>query len=170
MTRSRCILLAAGAGLILIGMSAIVQSDPIIVWNASASVPIGLYLLTPIEQLHVGDLVAVTAPAPLKNWMVERGYLGPDAHLLKHVAALPPASVCRVGTTILIDGSAVAESLPRDRIGRPMPVWRGCQRLADGQAFLLNADAPASLDGRYFGPLNSRTIIGRATPLWTREG
>ena len=170
MTRARHILLAAGAGLALIGASAIVPSDPIIVWNASASVPVGLYLLTPIEQLHVGDLVAVTAPAQLEGWMVERGYLGPGAPLLKHVAALPPACVCRIGTTILIDGSAVAKALPRDRIGRPLPVWRGCQRLAKGEVFLLNADAPRSLDGRYFGPLDPKVIIGRATPLWTREG
>lgn len=169
MTRLRRILLAAGAGLALIGMSAMVLNDPIIVWNASASVPIGLYLLAPVEHLHVGDLVAVTAPAPLRNWMAERGYLGSAAHLLKHVAALPPARVCRVGTTILIDGGAVAAALPRDRTGRSLPVWRGCRQLAEGQVFLLNTDAPASLDGRYFGPLDSRTIIGRATPLWTRE-
>ncbi|MBJ3764568.1 S26 family signal peptidase [Maribius pontilimi] len=170
MTRSRRILLAAGAAIAIIGASAIVQSDPIIIWNASASVPIGLYLVTPIQQLHVGDLVALAAPAPLKNWMVERGHLGPDAPLLKHVAALPPAEICRIGTTILIDGSAVTEALPRDRMGRSLPVWHGCQRLAEDEVFLLNTDAPGSLDGRYFGPLGTDIIIGRATPFWTREG
>jgi type IV secretory pathway protease TraF len=28
----------------------------------------------------------------------------------------------------------------------------------------------ASLDGRYFGPLPRDTIVGRAVPIWTREG
>jgi len=169
-TGARRTLLAASAGLVLIGMSAIVQSDPIIVWNATASVRIGFYLVTPIEQLHVDDLVAVTAPAQLERWMVERDYIGPDTPLLKYVAALPSANVGRIGTTILIDGSAVAAALSRDRTGRSLPVWSGCQRLAEGQVFLLNTDTPASLDGRYFGPIGSDTIIGRATPLWTREG
>ena len=170
MTRSRRILLAAGAGLALIGASAIVQSDPIVVWNASASVPIGLYLVTPIEQLRIGDLVAVTVPAPLLTRMVKSGYLGHGGPLLKHIAALPPASVCRIGATILIDGHSVAEALSRDRIGRSLPIWRGCRRLAESQVFLLNPNVPASLDGRYFGPLDTNAVIGRATPLWTREG
>jgi len=83
-------------------MSAIVQSDPIIVWNATASVRIGFYLVTPIEQLHVDDLVAVTAPAQLERWMVERDYIGPDTPLLKYVAALPSANVGRIARSGII--------------------------------------------------------------------
>ena len=31
----------------------------------------------------------------------------------------------------------------------------------------MNWDEPASLDGRYFGPIPLRAITGRAKPLWT---
>jgi type IV secretory pathway protease TraF len=71
---------------------------------------------------------------------------------------------------IIIDGHAVAEAQLRDRLGRPLPVWRGCRTLLEGEVFLLNTDHESSLDGRYFGPLGVDTIIGRATPIWTREG
>jgi type IV secretory pathway protease TraF len=35
--------------------------------------------------------------------------------------------------------------------------------------FLMNSDEPASLDGRYFGPIATSSIIGCAEPLWTFE-
>ena len=57
----------------------------------------------------------------------------------------------------------------RDRRGRPLPVWQGCRLVAEGEVFLMNWDEPASLDGRYFGPIPSSAIVGRAEPLWTFE-
>ena len=54
-------------------------------------------------------------------------------------------------------------------MGRPLPVWRGCRRIAHGELFLMNFDVPDSLDGRYFGPLPASTVIGRAVPLYTDE-
>lgn len=169
MTRARKTLIATGAALALIGASAAVRSDPLVVWNASASVPIGFYGITPIEHPQVGDLVAVRPPEPLAEWLYESGYLGRDTPLLKRVAALPGSEVCRHGTTIMVDGEAVAEARERDRLGHPLPAWRGCRTLREGETFFLNADHPGSLDGRYFGPLDTETIIGRATPIWTRE-
>lgn len=79
-------------------------------------------------------------------------------------------SGCRHGTSILVDGAVVVEARERDRLDRPLPVWRGCRTLRSGEVFFLNAEHPSSLDGRYFGPLDVDTIIGRATPIWTREG
>lgn len=170
MIRARKTLVATGAALALIGASTIVRSDPLLIWNASASVPIGFYAVIPITQPGIGNLVAVRPPEPLGRWLVESGYLGSDTPLLKRVAALPGSEVCRHGTTIIVDGTAVAEARERDRLGRPLPTWRGCRTLRDGELFLLNADHLGSLDGRYFGPLGADTVIGRATPIWTREG
>ncbi len=170
MIRARKTLLAMGAALALLGASAVVRNEPIVVWNASESVPVGFYAVTPITRPDIGDLVAVRPPEALGRWLVGNGYLGPDTPLLKRVAASPGSEVCREGTTITVDGAAVAEASELDRLGRLLPVWQGCRTLRDGQVFLLNADHPASLDGRYFGPLDADTIIGRATPIWTREG
>jgi len=170
MIRARKMLIATGTALALIGASAIVRSDPLLIWNASASVPVGFYAVIPITQPGIGDLVAVRPPEPLGRWLVENGYLGPDTPLLKRVAALPGSEVCREGTTINVDGHAIAEAQLRDRLGRPLPAWRGCRTLRDGELFLLNAAHPGSLDGRYFGPLGADTVIGRATPIWTQEG
>jgi conjugative transfer signal peptidase TraF len=170
MTRAGRTCLVAAAGLALIAFSAAERNRPTLVWNASASVPIGLYAILPSGGARIGDLFAVRPPDDLAKWLEEAGYLGHDLPLLKRLAARAGAEVCRNVGTIRVDGAAVAIARARDRRGRPLPVWEGCRTLAAGEVFLLNANAPASLDGRYFGPLGAEAILGRAIPLWTRGG
>jgi conjugative transfer signal peptidase TraF len=140
-----------------------------LVWNASASVPIGFYLIDPPRDLRVGDLVAVMPPKPLADFMVERGYIGRGVPLLKHVAALPGQKVCRTGNAITVDDVRFGDALDHDRRGRPLPVWQGCRKVADGDIFLMNVSVADSLDGRYFGPIAANAVIGQATPLYTDE-
>jgi type IV secretory pathway protease TraF len=130
-------------------------------------VPVGLYRVLAVGDVAVGDLVAVAPPDDLAAFLAERGALPRGVPMLKHAAALAGATVCRRGAAVLIDGRRVAVALPRDRRGRPLPVWYGCRTLAAGEVFLLNPDAPESLDGRYFGPLPLSTIVARLLPVWT---
>ena len=168
MRRARKTFFAMGIAIALIAGSVLGQARPLLVWNASPSVPAGLYAVQSLDAPAIGDLVVVTPPPALGDWLAARGYLGADVPLLKHVAALPGQRVCRTGVTVSVDGVAVATAKVHDRMNRPLPVWQGCHRLAEGQVFFLNAAEPASLDGRYFGPLLRDTIVGRAAPLWTQ--
>lgn len=138
-----------------------------LLWNASASTPLGLYDLVVPNGLKAGDLVAVRPPKPLANFMVGRGYIGRGVPLLKPVAALPGQQVCRVGGTVTVDGVPFGEAQERDRRERVLPVWQGCRRIAPDQIFLMNPAIRDSLDGRYFGPLPRAAVIGRAMPLYT---
>ncbi|MFH3479111.1 S26 family signal peptidase [Xanthobacter variabilis] len=140
-----------------------------VVWNASASVPIGLYTLAPAPDLEVGDLVAVLPDKPLADFMVERGYIGRGVPLLKRVMALPGHEVCRSGPTITVDHVPLGNALDRDRAGRDLPVWQGCRTVAQDEFFLMNPNVPDSLDGRYFGPIPARAVVGTATPIYTDE-
>lgn len=140
-----------------------------LVWNASASVPIGLYDLDPPRHLEIGDLVAVMPDKPLADFMVERGYIGRGVPLMKRVMGLPGQQVCRAGNTVTVDAVPLGEALDRDRLGRDLPVWQGCRRITDGDIFLMNPDVRDSLDGRYFGPIRARAVIGKATPIYTDE-
>ncbi|WP_299613988.1 S26 family signal peptidase [uncultured Tateyamaria sp.] len=162
-------LLAAGLSL---GLLAVAQIDraPRLIWNTSASVPIGLYVVRASHGPRLGDLVAVRLPEDLSSWVVERGYVGADTLLLKRVAAVSGMTVCRNNLEITIDGSIVAEAASADQHGRPLPRWTRCVTLASDDVFLLITDVADSLDGRYFGPLSADTILGRAIPLWTYGG
>ncbi|WP_038936979.1 S26 family signal peptidase, partial [Bradyrhizobium japonicum] len=83
---------------------------PLYIWNASASVPIGLYRLLPADQLQVTELVAVQLPEPLATFLDFNGYLPIGVPMLKRVLALPGQSVCRTGLTISVDDVAVGEA------------------------------------------------------------
>ena len=169
MTKFRTLALAAMA-IGLVALPAIATMPTTLIWNTSASVPIGLYVVRSIDRLSVSDLVVGMPPKALDRFLIERRYLGIGVPLIKHVAAIAGQTVCRIGATIRIDGDVIAQARERDRLGRPLPVWRGCQTLDDGAVFLLNRDVPDSMDGRYFGPLSRATIVGRAVPLWTMAG
>jgi len=168
MTRARYLTFTAVAGL-TVAFAAAIPTPLKFVWNVSASVPVGLYKIEPAGQIEVTDLVAVNPPEPLTSFMIARGYIGRDVPLLKRVMGLPGQRVCRWGRSITVDGVPIGDALERDRIGRSLPIWRGCRRIADGELFLMNPDVSDSLDGRYFGPIAARDLVDRASPLWTDE-
>lgn len=140
---------------------------PRLLWNASASAPIGLYRLDVGARPRLGDLVAIDPPPALAIYLSRRGYLPRGVPLLKRVAALPGSLVCRSGAFVTIDGAGVARALARDGADRPLPDWRGCRIVGAHETFLINA-ARGSLDGRYFGPIPASGLIGTAHPVLTR--
>jgi conjugative transfer signal peptidase TraF len=140
------------------------------IWNASASVPIGLYLLQPAGNLFVTELVAIQPPEPTAKFLADGGYLPRGVPMLKRVLALHGQTVCRNQLTITVDKIEMGEVRERDNRGRPLPVWQGCRVIAEGEVFLMNWQSVDSLDGRYFGVLPTTAIVGRAEPLWTVEG
>lgn len=138
-----------------------------LVWNASASVPVGLYRIEPSANIGVGDLVLVRPSPALERLMAERRYVERGVPLLKPVAAVAGATVCRTGHSVIIDDLAAALALPNDQLGRPLPRWSGCRRLRSGEFFLIAPASAASFDSRYFGPVTRAQIIGRAKLVWT---
>jgi conjugative transfer signal peptidase TraF len=137
------------------------------IWNASESVPIGLYRLQPTGRLFVTELVAIEPPEPLATILADGLYLPRGIPMLKRVLALPGQTVCRDDLTIAVDGTRVGEARERDSRGRPLPVWQGCRVVGEDEVFLMNWQSAGSLDGRYFGSLPTAAIVGRAEPLFT---
>jgi conjugative transfer signal peptidase TraF len=150
------------AGCVLEGIAA---PNPLLVWNATASAPVGLYRrqFGPVERQ---DWVLVRAPRTAADLAATRGYLPQSVPLVKRVAAQFGDRVCRNGGSILVNGRLAARALLRDAKGRNLPVWSGCTVLGCDQVFLL-APASASFDSRYFGPVPLSNVIERIAPLWT---
>jgi conjugative transfer signal peptidase TraF len=168
MTRS-VTLITLSIGIVAQAFSMWTKPAPRLLWNGSASVPIGLYSLESFDQLAVTNLVVALPPNSLAAFLAERGYVPLGVPLIKRILALRGQSVCRNELVVSVDGIGMGMALARDRQGRPMPVWQGCRAIAQDEVFLMNWDEPASFDGRYFGPIPFRAIIGRAKPLWTLD-
>ncbi len=166
----RRVLALGAAAIALVAVPAALELPTRLVWNASPSVPVGLYAVHPLDAPVVDDLVLVDPPDDIDALLSERGYLAFGLPILKQVAALPGQRVCREGAVIRIDGQAVTKARAADSLGRPMPAWSGCRVLGGYEVFLLNVDAPDSFDGRYVGALSRTTLRGRAVPLWAEGG
>ncbi len=152
-----------------IGALLVPRQGPALIWNATASTPVGLYALRPAPELHAMELVAIEPPKPIAAFLANSGFLPEGGLLLKHVLALAGQTVCRFDRRITMDGIDVGEAKERDHLNRPLPVWTACRTIRADEVFVLNPSVPDSLDGRYFGPLPITSILGRAMPLWTDE-
>jgi conjugative transfer signal peptidase TraF len=140
---------------------------PRLVWNASASAPVGLYLVSPGEVPESGDIVVARLSNVYRRLAAERHYLPANVPLVKRVAAVAGDEVCASSHSISINGALVAERKAFDGRGRWMPFWLGCVRLRGQQLFLL-MDTAGSFDGRYFGVTDGSDVIGKARLLWAR--
>lgn len=162
-------LAATAFGVCAIGAPIAAAPPRLLLWNASASVPVGLYALKPTDAAAVSDLLAVMPTEPLATYLAARGYLPHGVPLLKRAAALSGQTVCRNDLSIVVDGVALGRARKSDGTGRPLPRWRGCRVVAPDEIFLMNWQSPDSFDSRYVGPVPRSSIIARAIPLWTDE-
>lgn len=166
--RKRLRLAGATATLVAaLGATIVLSPYPRLLWNVSASAPIGLWGVAPDVPVKRGDMVVAHLAEPWRSLAARRHYLPSNVPLIKRVAAEPGDRVCAIGADITVDGARIATRRQHDGAGRAMPHWQGCQVLQGG-AMLLLMDDPASFDGRYFGPTARGAIIGRAYPLWLR--
>ncbi|GAA0317912.1 S26 family signal peptidase [Sphingomonas oligophenolica] len=157
-----------GVGIALLGLTTAFPPAPRLVWNASASAPVGLYAVTPGASVDAGDMVIARVPDPWRMIAAQRRYIPANVPLVKRVAAVAGDEVCALGQEIFVNGKWVVERRIADASGRPMKWWSGCVRLRGHQLFLLMSGSPASFDGRYFGVTEGGLVVGKARLLWAR--
>lgn len=145
--------------------TALCDPRPRLLWNASASVPRGLYRVSSLAALRRGDLVLARMPAALTDLAARRRYIPRGVPLIKRIAALEGDHVCATNGRLRINGHLVATVFVRDAAGRPLPRWNTCSRLLPGTVLLLGDDSH-SFDSRYFGPIRTSDVLGTAALLW----
>lgn len=141
---------------------------PLLLWNATASSPVGLYVLASPDHVRTGDHVAAWAPGWARKLGAERRYIPLNVPLVKPVAATEGVRLCLIGDRVFLNGVPAARRRLEDPIGRPMPPIEGCETLRKGEYFLFDAGRPDAFDGRYFGITSRDELIGRARLIWRR--
>jgi conjugative transfer signal peptidase TraF len=160
-------LLMTFLGVIAASVGSFVKPSYQVRYNTSRSAPLGWYVIVPEREVPVGAFVLARLPVAAAVFADQRGYLPRTVPILKRVAASHGQRICAKGDGIIVDGVFTARALAHDSAGRSLEHWTGCQRLAEDELFLLNVDSAASFDSRYFGPIRSSAVIGKAIPLWT---
>jgi conjugative transfer signal peptidase TraF len=168
--RRRRGLAAASAAVALAGLSATLlwPPRPVLLWNGSASSPVGLYLVGPATSLAAGDMAVAWPPDQARQLGASRHYLPENVPLVKRVAAAEGDRVCAAGHAIFVNGRLAALRRASDPSERPMPWWSGCEVIEAGDLFLMSPDASEAFDGRYFGLTRRDQVVGSARLLWAR--
>lgn len=159
---------ALGALALALAGTIVAPPRPRLLWNASASAPIGLYRIGDPAGAARDAMVVAWPPASVRLLAARRRYIPLNVPLVKRVAGVPGDRVCAIGASVRVNGRRVATRRARDGDGRAIPWWQGCVTLGPDALFLLMADSPDSFDGRYFGPSARAEIVGTARLLWAR--
>lgn len=146
-------------------LMAMIDAPPLLVWNASASTPRGLYRVYPGTPPERGDMVIARLPTRAQSMAAMRGYLPLGVPLVKRIAAVGGDRICGTQTGVSINGQIAAVRKAVDANGRPLPSWKGCRTLGPRELLLLG-DSRWSFDGRYFGVSQQSDIVGRAMLIW----
>jgi type IV secretory pathway protease TraF len=150
-----------------VGYPALTPMPIKLIWNASASAPIGFYTIDFDGPFEVTDLVAVDAPEPLATFLAERGYLPKGVPLLKRVLGVSGQTVCRSNLAITSMASRWAMRC-RDRAGRDLPSGRAAA--ASERRSLPHELAGPRQPGRsLLRPDVHRPDHRPRGPLWTDE-
>lgn len=147
--------------------------------NLSASMPQGIYLLTDVSKVNVGDFVMVCLDDVLAQFARKRRYLhaGNCANstqpLLKQVAAKSNDKVELLANVVIINGKRLRHSVTfsMDSPGRLLPaIPRGTYILNAHQLWLYGTESAKSWDSRYFGAVDISHVVSVAKPLLVWPG
>jgi conjugative transfer signal peptidase TraF len=164
MRNYQIIVIIAICGL-LAGLVLVVGKSPYYL-NLSNSEPLGIYLLTPFRgDPKTGELVILDVPAQARPYIYGRGWLPEGGRLLKNIGAVPGDQVIISNDGIVINHQYIGPVFDQDSQGKPLPKLRGSFRIKPGYFLPIATAIPNSFDGRYFGPVPLRLIVGKAKPV-----
>lgn len=138
---------------------------PVLLYNPSASAPIGWYKLGGRDGYGRGDQVAAYAPDWARKLAHERDYLPYKYPLIKTIWAIGGETICYEKRELRVAGRPVLQILEQDGLGRELPRIVGCLTLGDDEYLLISPDVQTAFDGRYFGPVPKEHILGRVDYL-----
>ncbi|MEM8952069.1 MAG: S26 family signal peptidase [Pseudomonadota bacterium] len=153
---------------VLVGMASLASETPWVLYPYTPSLPLGLYVRT-LDARAVGSIVAFRVPKAAIDYKHSIGeHVEPEFLFMKPVIAGPGDHVChREQGAVELNGQPIADLVAEDRLGRPLPVWQGCEFLGPDSYFTISDYVPNSFDSRHFGPIRAADILGIYRPLLT---
>ena len=140
-----------------------------ITYAVTVSMPKGWYLIVSPEKIARHDIVQFKPPEQALNFLHKEHLIPRSDLLLKYVVGLPDDFVCNKNGVILVSQKKFGTVYQFDSKGIKLPKSSFCGKLGHDQYLLLSDRVKNSFDGRYFGPIYKKDIIGRAVLLLKRD-
>lgn len=147
------------------GLNKLKKNGYRITYQVTKSMPKGFYLITPAKSAHRGDIVLFKPPAKTLSFLLKKKWLPDDGLMLKYVFAVPGDYVYQNKGWIYINHHRIAPIYREYKPGKKLPNNRFCGKLTKHQYLLMSNKVKRSFDGRYFGPIWDKKIIGVAKHL-----
>jgi len=141
-----------------------VFAQPLIIYNATDSLPHGIYRVIKQQNYKRGDLIVFPVPEQVRRLVIQRDWLKPDSYLIKTVAAINGDNVWITCGQVFVNGKSFGAIKKKDRQGLPLPSLAFKDKLSAGKIAVFQR-SDDSFDSRYFGPIDERDIIGKAVPI-----
>lgn len=146
-----------------------------LVWNATPSIPVGLYLskdYNAYEPLSRGDIVCWKHGDMGKY--LDRGYVPADIRVCKHVVGVYGDQVAQTSGKVSVVNAqtgavTTAQVQSLDTKGRTLDnALENITTVAPETVLVLAPEIPNALDSRYLGLIPTQVLKNRMTPIWLR--
>jgi signal peptidase I len=128
--------------------------------------PQGFYLIIPTKKIVLHDIVEFTPPSSVLDFIKEKHWVPKSGLIIKYVFAIPYDHVCIRNQALSINGKRIGRVYKFYGENKLLPQTKICGKLKEDQYLLLSTKSERSFDGRYFGVVSSREILGRAVPIF----
>jgi conjugative transfer signal peptidase TraF len=152
-------------GILAFTINLVEKSGYHLVYSVTKSVPRGLYLIVPIKKIARYDIVEFKPPQAALNFIRENRLIPQNGTIMKYVFAIPNDNVCIYNQEIFINNKKAGHVYKFYAPNKLLPQTKICGKLQENQYLLLSAKSKRSFDGRYFGIVSSREILGHAIPI-----
>ncbi|MBN8888445.1 MAG: S26 family signal peptidase [Rudaea sp.] len=147
---------------------AIDASGHALVVNTSPSMPSGIYWIARGgASMQRGDVVQFAPPDGVRELIYGRGWLPEGMPLLKTVGGLAGDVYCvRDGRFVVADAD-LGPVFTHDSQDLPVPQILGCRCVGEDEFLPVASTLDRSFDGRYFGAVPVRNVLGVGHALVT---
>ena len=136
--------------------------------NVSSSLPRGLYMRMPSEEICRGDYIIYEPPKEVKEIIIRNGWGNGEHDFLKKVGAVAGDKFSINADTLIfeIEGKYIGKVFEKDNVGHELPKMRGEFEVPQ-DCVLPIATSEGSFDGRYSGVIEKNRIKARVVPIFT---
>ena len=136
--------------------------------NVTSSLPRGLYMKIPCQEISRGDYIIYEPSEEVKAIIIRNGWGNGKHDFLKKVGAVAGDKFSINADTLIfeIEGKYIGKVFEKDNVGHELPKLRGNFEVPK-DCVLPIATSERSFDGRYSGTISTSQIKARVVPIFT---
>lgn len=138
--------------------------------NVTSSLPCGVYLRVPKEEIKKGDYIVYEPSEEVKKIIIQNGWGNGKYDFLKKVGAVSGETYEIDEETLKfeIGGKYIGQVYEKDNAGNELPKLRGKFEVPQGYVLPI-ATSERSFDGRYSGVIEQSRIKAKVVPflIWS---